>query len=141
MLVHGIDASISREENPKKLYAERADAMLLSFSVSGKGLLNVHAKQRASEPFNHQDFLKLSYFDRWLMVRVAFCIETSVFSEQEWQAKRQQVVKQNKAARQRKSDLDIYKTQDFLTGQMVLVKRLWSEKQQRLPFYLKGKVG
>jgi hypothetical protein len=34
----------------------------------------------------------------------ALCIETGVFSKQEWQAKQLHIVTQNKAAQQRKSD-------------------------------------
>ena len=41
LLAHGIDARISREEMPKTPYEERADALLLLLSNSGKGLLNI----------------------------------------------------------------------------------------------------
>jgi len=101
LLAHGIDASILREEMPKKPYEERADAMLLLLSNTGKGLMNIHALRRASEQFTHQDYLKLSYYDRWLKAMAALCIEKGVFSEQEWQSKQQQVLSQNKAAPQR----------------------------------------
>ena len=101
---HGIDGCISREEIPKAPYEERADAMLLLLSNAGKGLLNIHAMRRASEQFTDEDYLKMSYYDRWLKAMAALCIETGVFSDQEWQAKQQQVLSQNKAAQQRKSD-------------------------------------
>lgn len=104
LLAHGIDTSISREEMPKKPYEERADAMLLLLSDAGKGLLNIHAMRRAAEQFTHEDYLKLSYYDRWLRAMAALCIEIGVFSKQEWQAKQQHIVTQNKAAQQRKSD-------------------------------------
>ena len=101
LLAHGIDARISREEIPKTPYEERADALLLLLSNSGKGLLNIHAMRRASEQFTHEDYLKLSYYDRWLKAMAALCIEKGVFSEQEWQSKQHQVLSQNKAALQR----------------------------------------
>ena len=104
LLAHGIDARISREEMPKIPYEERADAMLLLLSNAGKGFLNIHAMRRASEQFTHEDYLKLSYYDRWLKAMVALCIETGVFSDHEWQAKKQQVILQNKAAQKRISD-------------------------------------
>lgn len=104
LLAHGIDARISREEIPKTPYEERADALLLLLSNSGKGLLNIHAMRRASEQFTHEDYLKLSYYDRWLKAMAALCIETGVFSDHEWQAKQQQVLSQNKAAQKKKSD-------------------------------------
>ena len=104
LLAHGIDTSISRDEMPKKPYEERADAMLLLLSNADKGLLNIHAMRRASEQFTHEDYLKLSYYDRWLRAMAALCIETGIFSKQEWQAKQQQVVTQNKAAQEEKSD-------------------------------------
>ena len=104
LLAHGLDARISREDLPNAPYEERADAMLLLLSNAGKGLLNIHAMRRASEQFTHEDYLKLSYYDRWLKAMAALCIETGVFSDQEWQAKQQQVLSQNKAAQQRKSD-------------------------------------
>ena len=104
LLAHGIDARISREEMPKTPYEERADAMLLLLSNTGKGLLNIHAMRRASEQFTHEDYLKLSYYDRWLKAMAALCIETGVFSDQEWHAKQQQVLSQNKVAQKRKSD-------------------------------------
>ena len=104
LLAHGIDARISREEMPKTPYEERADAMLLLLSNGGKGFLNIHAMRRASEQFTHEDYLKLSYYDRWLKAMVALCIETGVFSDHEWQAKKQQVILQNKAAQKRISD-------------------------------------
>ena len=104
LLAHGIDARILREELPKTPYEERTDAMLLLLSNAGKGVLNIHAMRRASEQFTHGDYLKLSYYDRWLKAMTALCIETGVFSNQEWQAKQQQVLSQNKNARQMKSD-------------------------------------
>ena len=104
LLAHGIDARISREEMPKTPYEERADAMLLLLSNAGKGFLNIHAMRRASEQFTHEDYLNLSYYDRWLKAMVALCIETGVFSDHEWQAKKQQVILQNKAAQKRISD-------------------------------------
>ena len=104
LLAHGIDARISLEEMPKAPYEERADAMLLLLSNAGKGLLNIHAMRRASEQFTHEDYLKLSYYDRWLKAMAALCIETGVFSDHEWQAKQQQVLLQNKAAQKRISD-------------------------------------
>jgi len=104
LLANGIDTSISRAEMPKKPYEERADAMLLLLSNTDKGLLNIHAMRRASEQFTHEDYLKLSYYDRWLRAMAALCIETGVFSKQEWQAKHQQVITQNKATQQEGSD-------------------------------------
>ena len=104
LLAHGIDARISREEMPKTPYEERADAMLLLLSNAGKGFLNIHAMRRASEQFTYEDYLKLSYYDRWLKAMVALCIETGVFSDHEWQAKKQQVILLNKAAQKRISD-------------------------------------
>ena len=104
LLAHGIDTRISREEIPKTPYEERADALLLLLSNSGKGLLNIHAMRRASEQFTHEDYLKLSYYDRWLKAMAALCIETGVFSDHEWRAKQQQVRLQNKAAQKRMSD-------------------------------------
>ena len=104
LLAHGIDARISLEEVPKTPYEERADAMLLLLSNAGKGLMNIHAMRRASEQFTHEDYLKLSYYDRWLKAMVALCIETGVFSDREWQAKEQQVLSQKKVAQQMKSD-------------------------------------
>ena len=104
LLAHGIDARISREEMPKTPHEERADAMLLLLSNAGKGLLNIHAMRRASEQFTHEDYLKLSYYDRWLKAMAALCIETGVFSDHEWRAKQQQVLSQNKAAQKRISD-------------------------------------
>ncbi len=104
LLAHGIDARISREEMPKTPYEERADAMLLLLSNAGKGFLNIHAMRRASEQFTHEDYLALSYYDRWLKAMVALCIETGVFSDHEWRAKKQQVLSQNKAAQKRISD-------------------------------------
>ena len=104
LLAHGIDARISREEMPKTPYEERADAMLLLLSNAGKGFLNIHAMRRASEQFTHEDYLKLSYYDRWLKAMAALCIEIGVFSDHEWRAKQQQVLSQNKAAQNRISD-------------------------------------
>ena len=104
LLAHGIDARISREEMPKTPYEERADAMLLLLSNGGKGFLNIHAMRRASEQFTHEDYLKLSYYDRWLRAMVALCIETGVFTDHEWRTKQQQVLSQNKAAQKRISD-------------------------------------
>ena len=104
LLAHGIDTRISREETPKIPYEERADAMLLLLTNAGKGLLNIHAMRRASEQFTHEDYLELSYYDRWLRAMAALCIEAGVFSDHEWQAKQQQVLSQNKAAQKRKSD-------------------------------------
>ena len=66
--------------------------------------MNVHAMRRASEQFNHEDYLKLSYYDRWLRAMVALCIEEGVFSEEEWLVKRQQVEGQGEAIHRRKSD-------------------------------------
>ena len=103
LLANGVDTSISRKEMPKKPYEERADAILLLLSNAGNGLMNIHALRRASEQFTHQDYLKLSYYDRWLRAMAALCIEKGVFSEQEWQSKQQQVISQNKAALQRTS--------------------------------------
>ena len=62
--------------------------------------MNIHALRRASEQFTHQDYLKLSYYDRWLKAMAALCIEKGVFTEQEWQSRQQQVLLQNKAALQ-----------------------------------------
>ena len=104
LLANGIDARISREEMPKSPYEERADAMLLLLSNAGKGLLNIHAMRRASEQFTHEDYLKLSYYDRWLRAMAALCIETGVFTDHEWQAKQQQVLSQNRAAQKSISD-------------------------------------
>ena len=96
---HGIDVSISKEETLKQPYEERTDALLLLLSSAGRGLLNVHAMRRASEQFNHEDYLKLSYYDRWLRAMVALCIEEGVFSEEEWLVKRQQVERRSKTIR------------------------------------------
>ena len=104
LLAHGIDARISREEMPKTSYEERADAMLLLLSNAGKGFLNIHAMRRASEQFTHEDYLKLSYYDRWLKAMAALCIETGVFTDHEWRTKQQQVLSQNEAAQKRISD-------------------------------------
>ena len=60
--------------------------------------------RRASEQFNCEDYLKLSYYDRWLRAMVALCIEEGVFSEEEWLVKRQQVERQSDAIQRRKSD-------------------------------------
>ena len=60
---HGIDVSIPKEETLKQPYEERTDALLLLLSAADRGLLNVHAMRRASEQFNHEDYLKLSYYD------------------------------------------------------------------------------
>ena len=97
LLDYGIDARISREEPPKTPYEERADAMLLLLSNAGKGFSNIHAMRRASEQFTHEDYLKLSYYDRWLKAMAALCIETGIFSDQEWQAKKQQLLSQKKS--------------------------------------------
>ena len=99
LLCHGIDVSISKEETLKQPYEERTDALLLLLSSAGRGLLNVHAMRRASEQFNHEDYLKLSYYDRWLRAMVALCIEEGVFSEEEWLVKRQQVERRSKTIR------------------------------------------
>ena len=104
LLAHGIDARISREEVPKTPYEERADAMLLLLSNAGKGLMNIHAMRRASEQFTHEDYLKLSYYDRWLKAMAALCIETGIFSDREWQAKKTAVATAKKVAQQMKSD-------------------------------------
>ena len=104
LLCHGIDVSISKTELPKRPYEERADAILLLLSAAGRGLLNVHAMRRASEQFNHEDYLKLSYYDRWLRAMVELCIEEGVFSEEEWLVKRQQVERQSETIQRRKSD-------------------------------------
>ena len=104
LLAHGIDARISLEEMPKAPYEERADAMLLLLSNAGKGLLNIHAMRRASEQFTHEDYLKLSYYDRWLKAMAALCIETGVFTDHEWRTKQQQVLSQNEAAQRGTSD-------------------------------------
>ena len=101
LLAHGIDARISREEMPKTPYEERADAMLLLLSNAGKGFLNIHAMRRASEQFTHEDYLKLSYYDRWLRAMAALCIETGVFTDHEWRTKQQQVLSQNEAAQKK----------------------------------------
>ena len=99
LLCHGIDVSISQTELPKRPYEERADAILLLLSAAGKGLLNIHAMRRASEQFNHEDYLQLSYYDRWLRAMVALCIEERVFSKEEWLIKRKQVERRSKAIR------------------------------------------
>ncbi len=104
LLCHGIDVSISQTELPKRPYEERADAILLLLSAAGKGLLNVHAMRRASEQFNHKDYLQLSYYDRWLRAMVALCIEEGVFSKEEWLIKRKQVERRSKAIRHGESD-------------------------------------
>lgn len=104
LLCRGIDVRISQEEMPKQPYEERADAILLLLSAAGKGLLNIHAMRRASEQFNHEDYLQLSYYDRWLRAMVALCIEEGVFSKEEWLVKRKQVERQSNAIRHRKSD-------------------------------------
>ena len=104
LLANGIDARISREAVPKLPYEERADAILLLLSNTGKGLLNIHAMRRASEKFSHEDYLKLSYYDRWVRAIVALCIETGIFSAQEWEAKKLQVIRQNKSFPQRQSN-------------------------------------
>ena len=96
---HGIDVSIPKEETLKQPYEERTDALLLLLSAADRGLLNVHAMRRASEQFNHEDYLKLSYYDRWLRAMVALCIEEGVFSEEEWLVKRQQVERRSKTIR------------------------------------------
>ena len=99
LLCHGIDVSISQTELPKQPYEERADAILLLLSAAGKGLLNIHAMRRASEQFNHEDYLQLSYYDRWLRAMVALCIEEGVFSKEEWLIKLKQVERRIKAIR------------------------------------------
>ena len=104
LLCHGIDESISQTELPKRPYEERADAILLLLSAVGKGLLNVHAMRRASEQFNHEDYLQLSYYDRWLRAMVALCIEERVFSKEEWLIKRKQVERRSKTIRQEGGD-------------------------------------
>ena len=104
LLCHGIDVSISQTELPKRPYEERADAILLLLSVTGKGLLNVHAMRRASEQFNHEDYLQLSYYDRWLRAMVALCIEEGVFSKEEWLIKWKQVERRSKAIRHEAGD-------------------------------------
>ena len=96
---HGIDVSIPKEETLKQPYEERTDALLLLLSAADRGLLNVHAMRRASEQFNHEDYLQLSYYDRWLRAMVALCIEEGVFSEEEWLVKRQQVERRSKTIR------------------------------------------
>mgnify|MGYP001311488180 FL=1 len=101
---HGIDVSIPKEEMLKQPYEERTDALLLLLSAAGRGLLNVHAMRRASEQFNHEDYLQLSYYDRWLRAMVALCIEEGVFSEEEWLVKRQQVERQSEAIKSSKID-------------------------------------
>jgi len=104
LLAHGIDARITRQELPKRPYEERADAILLLLSNAEKGSLNIHAMRRASEQFTHKDYLKLPYYDRWLKAMVALCIETGIFSDQEWQDKQQQVLSHSKAAQLSKSE-------------------------------------
>ena len=104
LLCHGIDVSISQTELPKRPYEERADAILLLLSAAGKGLLNVHAMRRASEQFNHEDYLQLSYYDRWLRAMVALCIEEGVFSKEEWRIKRKQVEMRSKVIRHEGGD-------------------------------------
>ena len=104
LLCHGIDVSISQTELPKRPYEERADAILLLLSAAGKGLLNIHAMRRASEQFNHEDYLQLSYYDRWLRAMVALCIEEGVFLKEEWLMKRKQVERRSKAIWHGKSD-------------------------------------
>ena len=104
LLCYGIDVSISQTELPKRPYEERADAILLLLSAAGKGLLNVHAMRRASEQFNHEDYLQLSYYDRWLRAMVALCIEEGVFSKEEWLIKRKQVKMRSKAIRHEGGD-------------------------------------
>ena len=104
LLCHGIDVSISQTELPKQPYEERADAILLLLSAVGKGLLNIHAMRRASEQFNNEDYLQLSYYDRWLRAMVALCIEEGVFLEEEWLTKRKQVERRSKAIRHGESD-------------------------------------
>ena len=104
LLCHGIDVSISQTELPKRPYEERADAILLLLSAAGKGLLNVHAMRRASEQFNHEDYLQLSYYDRWLRAMVELCIEEGVFSKEEWLIKRKQVKMRSKAIRHEGGD-------------------------------------
>lgn len=101
---HGIDLSISKEEKLRQPYEERTDALLLLLSAAGRGLLNAHAMRRVAEQFNHEDYLKLSYYDRWLRAMVALCIEDGVFSEEEWLVKRQQVERQSEAIQRRRSD-------------------------------------
>ena len=68
-----------RVKKIQKTYEESADAMLLFLSASGKGLLNIHAMRRASEQFSNKDYLKPSYYDRWLKAMVALCFESSFF--------------------------------------------------------------
>ena len=104
MLCHGIDVSISKEETLKQPYEERTDAILLLLSAAGRGLLNLHAMRRASEQFNHEDYLQLSYYDRWLRAMVALCIEERVFSKEEWLIKRKQVERRSEAIRHGESD-------------------------------------
>ena len=104
LLCHGIDVSISQTELPKQPYEERADAILLLLSAVDKGLLNIHAMRRASEQFNNEDYLQLSYYDRWLRAMVALCIEEGVFLEEEWLIKRKQVERRSKAIRHGESD-------------------------------------
>ena len=104
LLCYGIDVSISQTELPKQPYEERADAILLLLSAAGKGLLNIHAMRRASEQFNHEDYLQLSYYDRWLRAMVALCIEERVFSKEEWLIKRKQVERRSEAIRHGESD-------------------------------------
>ena len=104
LLCHGIDVSISQTELPKQPYEERADAILLLLSTVGKGLLNIHAMRRASEQFNNEDYLQLSYYDRWLRAMVALCIEEGVFLKEEWLIKRKQVERRSKAIRHGESD-------------------------------------
>ena len=104
LLCHGIDVSISQTELPKRPYEERADAILLLLSAAGKGLLNVHAMRRASEQFNHEDYLQLSYYDRWLRAMVTLCIEEGVFSKEEWLIKRKQVERRSTTIRHEGGD-------------------------------------
>ena len=101
---HGIDVSIPKEETLKQPYEERTDALLLLLSAADRGLLNVHAMRRASEQFNHEDYLQLSYYDRWLRAMVALCIEEGVFSKGEWLIKRKQVERRSKAIRHEGGD-------------------------------------
>ena len=104
LLYHDIDVSISQTELPKRPYEERADAILLLLSAARKGLLNIHAMRRASEQFNHEDYLQLSYYDRWLRAMVALCIEEGVFLKEEWLIKQKQVERRSKAIWHGESD-------------------------------------
>ena len=104
LLCYGIDVSISKDELPKQPYEERTDDILLLLSAAGRGLLNLHAMRRASEQFNHEDYLQLSYYDRWLRAMVALCIEERVFSKEEWLIKRKQVERRSEAIRHGESD-------------------------------------